>query len=227
MTRSAAAAAGTLQCRALNCTLGTRTLFVGLDLEVESGQWLMLTGDNGSGKSTLLRIIAGLIRADAGQVFWQGVARKQSDPAWNAAMLYQGHATGWKEVLTARENLLQQAWLDLGAGVEHAQRVDAALNQVGLGRQRHLPFLRLSAGQRRRVGLARLAFSSRPLWLLDEPNTALDTAGQALFAALLDAHLAAGGCAVVATHLEVPSQRDARQLRLQAPARPPKAAALS
>ena len=87
--------------------------------------------------------------------------------------------------------------------------------------------MRLSAGQRRRVGLARLAFAQRPLWLLDEPNTALDTAGQALFADLLDTHLAGGGCAVVATHLEVPSQRDARVLRLQAPARPRPAALLA
>ena len=218
---------GPLACLGLACTLGTRRLFTDLEFSVESGQWLMLTGDNGSGKSTLLRIIAGLIRPDAGAVHWQGAPRKAGDPAWNAAMLYQGHATGWKELLTARENLQQQAWLDLGPDTDHAAGVEAALDRVGLGRQRDLPFMRLSAGQRRRVGLARLAFAQRPLWLLDEPNTALDTAGQALFADLLDTHLAGGGCAVVATHLEVPSQRDARVLRLQAPARPRPAALLA
>jgi heme exporter protein A len=218
---------GPLACLGMACTLGTRRLFSDLDFTVESGQWLMLTGDNGSGKSTLLRIIAGLIRPDAGAVHWQGAARQPGDPAWHAAMLYQGHATGWKEQLTARENLLQQAWLDLGPDADHPAGVQAALDRVGLGRQRDLPFMRLSAGQRRRVGLARLAFSQRPLWLLDEPNTALDTAGQALFADLLDTHLAGGGCAVVATHLEVPSQRDARVLRLQAPVRPRPAALLA
>ncbi len=218
---------GPLACLGMACTLGTRRLFSDLEFTVESGQWLMLTGDNGSGKSTLLRIIAGLIRPDAGAVHWQGAPRQAGDPAWNAAMLYQGHATGWKELLTARENLLQQAWLDLGPDADHPAGVQAALDRVGLGRQRDLPFLRLSAGQRRRVGLARLAFSQRPLWLLDEPNTALDTAGQALFADLLDTHLAGGGCAIVATHLEVPSQRDARVLRLQAPVRPRQAALLA
>ena len=110
---------GPLACLGLACTLGTRRLFTDLEFTVESGQWLMLTGDNGSGKSTLLRIIAGLIRPDAGAVHWQGAPRKAGDPAWNAAMLYQGHATGWKELLTARENLQQQAWLDLGPDADH------------------------------------------------------------------------------------------------------------
>lgn len=216
---TAAPCSGPLACLGLACTLGTRRLFTDLDFSLEPGQWLMLTGDNGSGKSTLLRIVAGLIRPDAGTVHWRGSARQSGDPAWHAAMLYQGHATGWKELLTARENLLQQAWLDLGPDSDHPASVEAALDRVGLGRQRDLSFMRLSAGQRRRVGLARLAFSRRPLWLLDEPNTALDTDGQALFAGLLDDHLAGGGSAVVATHLEVPSQHDARVLRLQAPAR--------
>jgi heme exporter protein A len=222
-----APSSGPLACTGLACTLGTRRLFTDLAFTLESGQWLMLTGDNGSGKSTLLRIIAGLIRPESGEVHWQGTQRRAGDPAWNAAMLYEGHATGWKELLTARENLLQQAWLDLGPQADHPVCVEAALDRVGLGRQRDLPFMRLSAGQRRRVGLARLAFSRRPLWLLDEPNTALDTAGQALFAELLDTHLAGGGCAVVATHLEVPSLRDARVLRLQAPVRARPAALLA
>lgn len=211
-------ATAALSCRGLACTLGSRTLFTDLCWTLEAGQWLMLNGDNGSGKSTLLRIIAGLLMPDAGEVRWQGSQRDAGDPAWHATIHYQGHATGWKEMLSARENLLQQAWLDLGSSAL-AERVDAALDRVGLGRQRHLPFLRLSAGQRRRVSLARLVFSRRPLWLLDEPNTALDATGQTLFAELLDAHLAAGGCAVVATHLEVPGEHSPQVLRLQAPRR--------
>ena len=219
MTDTPTEPAALLSCRGLACTMGNRTLFTDLDLDLPASQWLMLTGDNGSGKSTLLRIIAGLIRPSAGDVRWQDRPRRAGDPDWHSVVLYQGHASGWKDTLTARENLLQQAWLDLGAAGDHEPAVDAALDRVGLGRQRHLPFLRLSAGQRRRVGLARLVLGRRPLWLLDEPNTALDTDGQVLFAHLLDQHLVAGGCAVVATHLEVPSQRDARVIRLQAPAR--------
>ena len=206
-----------LVCRDLACTMGRRTLFAELAFGLDDGQWLRLTGDNGSGKSTLLRIVAGLIRPNAGEVVWSGARRRAGDPAWHAVMLYQGHATGWKELLSARENLLQQALLDLGPTLDAGAAVDGALDRVGLGRQRHLPFARLSAGQRRRVGLARLAFSRRPLWLLDEPNTALDTDGQALFAALLDAHLAAGRCAIVATHLEVPTVHAGVTLRLSPP----------
>lgn len=211
-------ATAALSCWGLACTLGSRTLFGDLSLTIETGHWLMLGGDNGSGKSTLLRIIAGLLQPDAGEVHWQGSPRRAGDPAWHATIHYQGHATGWKEMLSARENLLQQAWLDLGPSAL-ADRVDAALDRVGLGRQRHLPFLRLSAGQRRRVSLARLVFSRRPLWLLDEPNTALDATGQTLFAELLDAHLTAGGCAMVATHLPVPGEHPPQVLRLQAPQR--------
>ncbi len=200
----------------LGCILGSRRLFDALRFSLGCGQWLMLTGPNGSGKSTLLRVLAGLVRPTGGQVRWQGAERRPGDPRWHTAFVYQGHASGWKELLTARENLLMQSWLDLPheEPARRAAAADAALEQVGLKRQRNLPFLRLSAGQRRRLGLARLALCPRPLWLLDEPTTALDGGGQQLFAGLLDAHLARGGCAVVATHLEVPTGRPALPLRL-------------
>ncbi len=199
----------------LACTLGHRTLFEQLDLDLDAGQWLMLTGSNGSGKSTLLRVIAGLVRPSAGSVLWHGRPRRVGDPAWHAAFCYQGHASGWKDLLTARENLLMQLALDAGGSVADLDtRVDAALDRVGLTRQRKLQYLRLSAGQRRRLGLARLAASARALWLLDEPTTALDADGEHLFARLLDEHLAHGGCAVVATHHAVPTGSPARSLRL-------------
>ncbi len=191
----------------LACTLGVRPLFEAIDLAVAPGQWLALVGPNGSGKSTLLRILAGLLRPQAGSIAWDGHPVRPGDADWHACLLYQGHASGWKDLLSARDNLLGQAAFDLPglAATERARRVDGALERAGLTRQRSLPFARLSAGQRRRIALARLALDSRPLWLLDEPNTALDTDGQTLFASLLDAHLAAGGCAVVATHLPVPA----------------------
>jgi len=200
----------------LACSLGNRTLFQGLDLAAAPGQWLALTGENGAGKSTLLRILAGLLRPVAGTLTWQGAPVRAGDPAWHAQLLYQGHASGWKELLSAEENLAQQAELDLAAldAAERRRRVDAALTRAGIARQRRLPFARLSAGQRRRVALARLALGPRPLWLLDEPNTALDADGQTLFAALLDEHLAAGGCAVVASHLPVPARHAGIGLRL-------------
>lgn len=210
-----------LEVRGLGCTLGNRRLFSELDFSLPSGRWLMLTGSNGAGKSTLLKIVSGLLMPTGGEVRWHGVPRKPHDPAWHASIVYQGHATGWKEQLTALENLTMQAWLDHG-NARREDREDVAtraIERVGLSRQRNLPFARLSAGQRRRLGLARLAFSNRPLWLLDEPTTALDTDGQHLFAGLLDEHLAAGGCAIVATHLEFPTTAPALPLRLTAPAR--------
>ena len=205
-----------LQASDLACTLGYRTLFTGLGFTVDAGQWLMLTGTNGSGKSTLLRLVAGLVAPTAGTLRWRGEARSATDPRWHASIVYQGHAFGWKDQLTASENLAMQATLDLGTGhpAASASSVASALEQVGLARQRRLAFARLSAGQRRRLGLARLVMVRRPLWLLDEPTTALDTDGQLLFAGLLDAYLTQGGCAVIATHLEFPRATPAVHLRL-------------
>lgn len=208
--------AGGLQARALGCTMGHRKLFEALHFTIDAGQWLMLAGPNGSGKSTLLRILAGLMSPESGEVWWQGAPRKAGDPLWNASVLYQGHANGWKEQLSTAENLAMQAGLDQGAGTSGAsmQAIDSALERVGLARQRRLAFARLSAGQRRRLGLARLVLIRRPLWLLDEPTTALDTDGQQLFGEVLDAHLDAGGCAVIATHLPFPAAREPQALRL-------------
>lgn len=205
-----------LQASDLACTLGYRTLFTGLGFTVDAGQWLMLTGTNGSGKSTLLRLVAGLVAPTAGTLRWRGEARSATDPRWHASIVYQGHAFGWKDQLSASENLAMQAALDLGTGhpAASASSVASALEQVGLARQRRLAFARLSAGQRRRLGLARLVMVRRPLWLLDEPTTALDTDGQLLFAGLLDAYLTQGGCAVIATHLEFPTATPAVHLRL-------------
>ncbi len=204
---------GELTGSGLSCTAGHRTLFRELDLAVGSGQWVMLTGPNGSGKTTLLRAIAGLSPFAAGTIGWRGEAPHDIGGRWRAQFLYQGHHAGWKDLFTAAENLDWQLRLDQSDGVSRAG-VDGALDRVGLRRQAALPFMRLSAGQRRRLALARLVCARRALWLLDEPTTALDTAGQQLLGDLLDEHLNAGGCALIATHQPLPCRREPLRLDL-------------
>jgi len=187
-----------LEGRSLACSRGFAMLFRDVSFEVDAGEWLQLRGANGSGKTTLIRCIAGLTRPDAGEVRWNGEATREAESAFKADLLYSGHLPGIKDDLSAEENL--HASLDLRGVAADAGAVREALAEVGLERRRQLPARRLSAGQRRRIGLARLALDSARLWALDEPLTALDDDGQALFTRLLERHLAGGGLAVVATH---------------------------
>jgi heme exporter protein A len=191
-----------LALQGLSCAAGLRTLFKGLDLQVHDGTWVKLTGPNGTGKTTLLRAIAGLVRPLDGQVLWRSQPRQAGSLSWNATLLYLGHASGWKDTLSARENLLSQ--LGLEGGIP-SLNVATLLEQAGIDRQADLAFARLSAGQRKRLWLARLCASRRPLWLLDEPTNALDASGQSLFEQLLNQHLQRGGCAVIATHQGIAS----------------------
>lgn len=202
----------------LACAAGIRTLFEQVSFALEAGQWLRLTGPNGCGKSTLLRALAGLGRPIAGTVRWSGALTSDDAESWHGAIAYQGHLPGCKDTLSASENLHWQLVLDGEAATP--QRLRELLGRVGLQRQARLPYQRLSAGQRRRLGLARLAASRRPLWLLDEPTTALDADGQALFGELLDAHLRAGGLAICATHLGLPVASPAQALELGGAANP-------
>jgi heme exporter protein A len=165
---------------------------------VEGGEWLAVRGPNGSGKTTLLRCVAGLTRADRGTVTWDGHGTRDEREAFNADLLYAGHVAGIKDDLSAEENL--DGALRLRGQSPSAEAIRGALGEVGLEKRRHLPARRLSAGQRRRIGLARLMLDSAPCWILDEPLTALDDAGQALFSKLLRAHLDRGGLALLATH---------------------------
>jgi heme exporter protein A len=177
---------------------GSTRLFSGLNLRVEPECALLVTGANGSGKTTLLRILAGLSMPAGGRVRWRGddVAPFADGLRQDAA--FSGHLSALKDDLTTQENLAALVTL---AG-ESAPSVDVndALARVALLPQARLPARALSQGQRRRLGLARLTLTKRPLWLLDEPATALDADGIALLARLLTAHLGRGGCAVVATH---------------------------
>ena len=205
-----------LRVEGLTCQAGDRPLFAQVSFDVSAGQWLMLTGTNGSGKTTLLRAVAGLIRPVAGSVQWCGESRQASDPLWHSRFIYQGHAAGWKDAWSAHENLASQGALDRGRSIDAAE-IDRLLERVGLGHRRDVAFASLSAGQRRRVGVARLLNCPRPLWLLDEPATALDRDGQQLLAEVIDAHLAGGGCAVIATHQLMPLQQAPLLLDLDAP----------
>ena len=200
-----------LEGHGLTCSRGPTTLFRAVDFGVTAGEWLALRGANGSGKTTLLRAIAGLTRPDTGEVRWDGRNASELGAAFRADFIYAGHAAGIKDDLSAAENLRDTLALRAAPATEEA--LAEALARVGLDKRRHLPARRLSAGQRRRIGLARLALDPAPLWLLDEPLTALDDDGQRLFTGLLQRHLARGGLALVATHHDV-APAPARELRL-------------
>jgi heme exporter protein A len=202
-----------LEARDLACSRGTARLFREVTFGVTSGEWLALRGPNGSGKTTLLRCVAGLTRPDAGEVLWDGRRTGAAGSAFRGDLLYAGHAAGIKDDLTTAENLRDALSLRAAPATDDALR--AALAHVGLDTRRHLPARRLSAGQRRRIGLARLALDPAPLWLLDEPLTALDDEAQRIFADLLRRHLERGGIALIATHADV-TPAPARELRLGA-----------
>ena len=203
-----------LEAQDLAAQRGDATLFAAVSFAVRPGAALIVTGANGSGKTTLLRIVAGLSHAAAGTLKWQRNLLTAFDPALRAAALFIGHAPALKDELTAEENLASLANLH-GAHVDRVAVRDA-LAAWSLSRQRALPARVLSQGQRRRIGLARLKLVRRPLWIHDEPTTALDNAGVGALQAQLAAHLAHGGIAVIATHQELVLPAAAIQsLRLQ------------
>lgn len=177
---------------------GSAQLFSRLDLRVEPEFALVVTGANGTGKTTLLRILAGLSLPAEGRVRWRGNDMGPFAEALRRDAVFCGHLTALKDDLTAQENL--SALVALAGEPAAAADVSDALANVSLRAQAGLPVRALSQGQRRRLGLARLALTQRPLWLLDEPTTALDADGLALLTRLLTGHLRRGGCAVVATH---------------------------
>lgn len=177
----------------LACQRGGRIVFTGLSFTVASGEALIVTGRNGAGKSSLLRMIAGLVRVADGRLRLDG---GDAEASIAEQAHYLGHHDALKPSLSVRENLAFWAAF-LGAG---QAALEPALETVGLAPLAGLPAAYLSAGQRRRLSLARLVAVHRPIWLLDEPTSALDTPSQGRLADLMHGHLAGGGMIIAATH---------------------------
>src|SRR5512140_2843031 len=199
--------------RGVRCVRGGRDVFSDLDFEASSGEALAIVGANGSGKTSLLRMIAGLLTIAGGSIGLDGGEAELTLPE---QAHYLGHRDALKPALSVLENL--SFWGDfLGGERSHAREnfregLEESLAAVGLDHAISLPAAYLSAGQRRRLSIARLLTVRRPIWLLDEPTNALDVAGQGVFAGLMTDHLARGGLIVAATH--APLGIAARELRI-------------
>ncbi|HVC61963.1 MAG TPA: heme ABC exporter ATP-binding protein CcmA [Acetobacteraceae bacterium] len=196
-----------LKAEGLAAFRGERLVFRDIDFELRSGGAIVLVGPNGSGKSTLLRMLAGLVRPIAGRLLWQGENALADLPTHAERIAYVGHLDAVKPGLTAAENLAFSARLAGGS-------VADALAAVGLTDLADLPARMLSAGQKRRLALARLALTRASVWLLDEPTLGLDTASIERFGALLQAHRERGGMVAAATHVPLPLGEPA-ELRLR------------
>jgi len=183
----------------LVCVRSERTVFAGLAFEVRAGGALVLVGPNGSGKSSLLRLLAGLARPAAGNLIWNGEDVAEDAEAHRGRLHYVGHADAVKPVLTVAENLT--FWAALRAdGDDLGARTVAALDAFGIGRLADVPGRFLSAGQRRRLALARVLAAPATLWLLDEPRTVLDAEAQEMLDAAIARHRDGGGMVVMALH---------------------------
>jgi heme exporter protein A len=183
----------------LSCIRGERLVFSGLEFTVDPGTALVLTGSNGSGKTSLLRVMAGLTRPAAGQLAWDDGPVSDDPERHHNRLHYVGHLDALKPVLSVRENL--ETWARLHGSTD--KKIALALKKLRLEGFENIPGRYLSAGQRRRLSLARLAASDAPLWLLDEPTIALDAASVDAVRALIAEHRAEGGMAVIATNVDL------------------------
>jgi heme exporter protein A len=213
-----------LSAQGLSCIRGERPLFTGVDLAVDSGEWLHVRGANGVGKTSLLRLIAGLSQPAAGEVRWQGEPIASCSAVYRSNLLFLGHQGALKEDLSALENIELAGALD-GSPPARGDML-AALRRFGLQGREDLPVRVLSAGQKRRVLLARLLTRRAKLWVLDEPFTALDARAVEMLGALLSEHIADGGMAVITSHQSVPLA-GGRSLDLDGAARQPLRQALA
>lgn len=201
----------------LSCVRDERTLFSGLSFTLKPGEIVQIEGRNGAGKTSLMRILAGLSSADAGEVRWQGVNTRRQRDVFHQQLLYLGHQPGVKSVLTAFENLAFYLSVNRPSGKADADAdaIYQALDNVGLLGYEDVTVAQMSAGQQRRVALARLWLSTAPLWILDEPLTAIDKQGVATLINLFEQHAEQGGMVLLTTHQDLQGvSRDVRKLRL-------------
>ncbi len=199
-----------LEVSGLACERGERRLFQALAFSVAAGTLLRVAGPNGTGKTSLLRILCGLLEPTGGEIRWKGESIRSLREDYWKDLVYVGHLNGVKDDLSVRENL--RVTVRIGGRIVDDASLDRALDAVGLAGFESSLARHLSQGQRRRVALARLYVSqSVPLWILDEPFTALDVRGVANLSALIAAHLEGGGTVVLTTHQEVPVAAERRQ----------------
>lgn len=178
---------------------GERCLFKGLSFALNPGELLLLEGRNGSGKTSLMRAIAGLIELETGELSWDGEPVRSHRQAFHAALVWMAHRVGFKADLTLVENLKFEAHLRSQSGADFEE----VLKRLDINRLKRLPVRALSAGQQRRVALARMLLSGAMLWLMDEPFTNLDREGRALVMQLTTEHLDKGGMCIMAAHQDV------------------------
>ena len=178
---------------------GERCLFQGLSFALSPGELLLLEGRNGSGKTSLMRAIAGLIELESGEIFWNGEPVRSNRQAFHGSLVWMAHRVGLKADLTLVENLKFEAHLR----AQSNQDFDEVLQRLGIDRLKRLPIRSLSAGQQRRVALARMMMSRVPLWLMDEPFTNLDREGRSLVMELTTEHLDRDGMCIMAAHQDI------------------------
>jgi len=216
---ASATPAPALVAEGLACRRGERLVFAGLDCRLEAGGALVLTGSNGSGKSSLLRLFATLLAPHAGRLLWGGAPVAEDSAGYRAQLHYVGHLDATKPAMTPRETL--GFWAALRETAE-PEAIEAALDRFGLAAVADWPCRWLSAGQRRRLALARLVAAPAPIWLLDEPTAALDAEGEARLVAAIAEHRGAGGRVALATHQKL-ALGDAATIVLDDFAAPPEA----
>ncbi|MFP8965902.1 cytochrome c biogenesis heme-transporting ATPase CcmA [Pokkaliibacter sp. CJK22405] len=202
-----------LDVKALACERDDESIFAGLDFELSAGELIHVLGANGAGKTSLLRILAGLMLPAAGEVHYQQRSIDQLGVDYRSQLLYQGHANGVKTALTPLENL------EIACALQShlvPEKMLEALTWVGLEHYVEQPCRQLSAGQNRRVSLARLFMTRAPLWILDEPFTAIDVSGTKLLEQRLASHCQSGGAVILTSHHTLKDAGSVRYLSLDA-----------
>ncbi len=196
-----------------NLTLirGERCLFQGLSFALDSGGLLLLEGRNGCGKTSLMRAIAGMLSLETGQVFWNDTPVDEQRQEFHGALVWLAHRTGLKGDLTLVENLGFESSLRAQSSID----AESVYERLGISRLKKLILRSLSAGQQRRVALARMLLADVPLWFMDEPFTNLDREGRALVIELVEEHLARGGMCVMAAHQDVELEAPITRVKIQ------------